>query len=295
MGLEKIIALSDFQAEKELNKKLEENFTNLSIYKYDYQNFKTYCADKGKPVSGKELVHFLLHSITNEENGPVKKNTFNRRYFACKKMLEVEKGIVLTEEEMEMIRKLRKQYKSEKLVAKAHVEGKQPIPSGELLEMIEKISDVRLKAILLVQFYTGNRPSEMVQLTIGDFDLKNRAVKVYLKKQKKYHDKRLKLDCVNAVKAYIRAFDLKEDDNFIGACDKHGNYRNHQISLPGYYKLLNRAIGVSAYVFRKSLVSHLFKNGAAVETIQKQTGHGSIRTIQEHYLKVDNTIIDQYL
>lgn len=296
MGIEKVISLHNLKDEKELQVKLAQDFTDLSIYKYDYQKFQDYCAAKGKSVSGLELVYFLMHSISDEgEQEPVKKNTFNRRYFACKKMLEVHHSILLTAEEMEMIKKLRKQYKSEALVLKAHVTGKQPIPSGELLEMINDIDDVRLKAILLVQFYTGCRPSEMVRLKIGDFDMNNRSVQVYLKKQKKYHDKRLKLECVNAVKVYVRAHNLKPTDHFIGAANKHGQYRDTQISLTGYYKLLDRAIGLSSYVFRKSLVSHLFKNGAAVETIQRQTGHGSIRTIQEHYLKVDNTIVDQYL
>ena len=43
---------------------------------------------------------------------------------------------------------------------------------------------IRAKAICLVNLVTANRPNEMVRLKIADFDIKNRSVHVYLKKQK---------------------------------------------------------------------------------------------------------------
>lgn len=293
MGVENLVSFSKLLEGQKLQETLHRDFTDIDRYKYDYKNFKEYCKEMGQLVSGEMLIYYLHHSIKQDD--PVKKNTFNRRYFACKKMMAIEEGIELSESELNIIKQLRKQYKSDDLASKAKPQGKKPIPSSELLEMIDRIQDVRFKAILLVQFYTGCRPSEMVLLKIGDFDLENRSVQVYLKKQKEVTEKRLKLECVNAVKAYIKAFSLTNDSFFIGTVNKYGQYNNKQISLTGYNKLLHRVIGLSAYTFRKSLVSHLHRNGADIETIQKQTGHGSIRTIQEHYLNVDKTMVDQYL
>lgn len=291
MGVENLVSFSKLLEGQKLRETLQQDFTNIERYECDYKNFKIYCTQMGQSVSGEMLVYYLHHSLKVES---VKKNTFNRRYFACKKMMELE-GIHLTDEQISMVKKLRKHYKSDEHAAQAVIQGKRAIPSDDLLSTINAMDDLRTKAILLVQFYTGCRPSEMVLLKISDFDLDNSYVNVYLKKQKVYAEKRLKLNCVNAIKAYIRSFNLTSDSYFIGAVDKHGHYHSRQISLTGYNKFLHRTIGLSSYVFRKSLVSHMHNNGAGVETIQKQTGHSNTKTIQEHYLNVDKTMVDKFL
>lgn len=291
MEVQNVISLSRLIEEQKLQETLKTEITDISRYLIDYKNFKKYCAELGNDVSGEMLVYYLHHSLKEQR---VKKNTFNRRYFACKKMMECE-GIQLSAEQVELVRQLRKYFKTDEHAKQAKVEGKNAIPSDDLLTAIQQITDPRTKAILLVQFYTAGRPSEMVSLKISDFNLNDGQVTVYLQKQREYVDKRLPLLCVNAIKTYIQAHNLKEDDYFIGTVDKHGNYRSREISLTGYNKFLNKVIGLSAYNFRKSLVSHMHNRGAHVEVIQKQTGHSSTRTITEHYLKVDKSMVDKFL
>lgn len=52
---------------------------------------------------------------------------------------------------------------------------------NDVLRLIErydtnKKSDIRKRAICLINLITANRPSEMVRLKIRDFDLPNRSV-----------------------------------------------------------------------------------------------------------------------
>lgn len=63
------------------------------------------------------------------------------------------------------------------------VRGKPAIDKKELMDTLNSLH-TREKATCLVNLITTNRPSEMVRLKISDFDLKNKSVYVYLKKQK---------------------------------------------------------------------------------------------------------------
>ena len=291
VALQNLVSLAEMVEEKKLQETLQTNLTNTDLYVGDYERFKKYCEEFGQLVSGDMLVYYLHHSLKEQR---VKKNTFNRRYFACKKMMELE-GVHLTEEQMNMVKRLRKHFRTDEHAKQAQVKGKGAVNSQDLLATIHQMENPRAKAILLVQFYTACRPSEMVLLKLSDFDLDNGSVNVYLKKQKQYAEKRLPLLCVNAIKSYIKAYKLTDDAYLIGTVDKHGNYRSKQISLSGYNQFLNKVIHLSAYNFRKSLVSHMHNKGAGVEIIQKQTGHTSTKTLTEHYLKVDKTMVDQFL
>lgn len=290
-ALNNLVSITEMLEEQKLQETLQKNLTNTELYVGDYAQFKKYCASLNQEVSGSMLVYYLHHSLKEQL---VKKSTFNRRYFACKKMMELE-NIHLTEDQINAVKQLRKHFRTNEHAIQAQVKGKSAVNSEDLLATIHQLKDIRAKAILLVQFYTACRPSEMVLLKISDFDLDNNSVNVYLKKQKQYTEKRLPLLCVNAIKAYIKAYGLTGDSHLIGNVDKHGNYRDRQISLSGYNQFLNKVIHLSAYNFRKSLVSHMHNKGAGIEIIQKQTGHSSTKTLTEHYLKVDKTMVDQYL
>ncbi|MFY0744823.1 site-specific integrase [Solibacillus silvestris] len=288
--MEQVIDFLNVKEQRELDAALEKQFTDLSRYKYDYKKFKDYCASTNKVISSEALVLFLFHSLRKR----VKKNTFNRYYFGCKKMMEQD-GIQVLNEDIEKIKKLRQHYKTADYAEQAQVKGQSPIFSQDLLEAVHAITDVRTKAILLVQFYTACRPSEMVQLKANNFNLESRYVSVYMKKQKEMANKRLPLVATNAIKAYFKEYGLAGESYFIGATDRHGTHYDRQMSLSGYNAFLHRVIGLPAYVFRKSLVSHMHMNGADIETIRKQTAHSSAKTLQEHYLKVDNLVVDKFL
>lgn len=277
--------------EQALRETIQRDFTDIKGYERDYRLYEAYCTTEGKETGEQSLLHYLHYSLTQQQ---VKRNTFNRRYFAVKKILELQ-GIELSEDARRVVIRLRRQFASEEHATQARVEGMSAVNSDELLTHIRALEDVRAKAILFTQFYTGNRPSEMVLLKVGDFYLGSSEVDVYLKKQRRYKAKNLPRECVEAIRAYLNMYNLTAEDYFVGQVHRTGSYISRSISLTAYYNLLKKWSGYSAYNYRKSLVSHMYKNGASVEVIQQQTGHSNTQTITQHYLQVDKESVNKYL
>lgn len=262
-------------------------------YKYDIKKYKSYCADTDQSENVDSMLDFLYVSLTVEN---IKKSTWERRLAAIKKYLAVTYNIKFDQEFefLEEISIMREMYKEEQYKDLIQLKGKSPVNKEELLKMIRQLP-TRQKAICLVNLITANRPNEMVRLKIKDFDLENRQVSVYLKKQERWHNKRLTQEAVKAVKDYIQEYHLKPDDYFVGRVFKNGKYKSVQASESGYRYMLNKWTGLTGYNFRKTQVVAMHEAGADLPTIAKQTGHQSLETLSEHYLDVTDPTIDKYL
>ncbi len=117
-----------------------------------------------------------------------------------------------------------------------------------------------------------------------------------MKKQKRWHTKRLTKDVINAIELYINEYGLRADDYFVGRVYKNGRYESTAISEIGYCKALQRWTGgLTGYNFRKSQVVAMHAAGADLPTIAQQTGHKSLETLVQHYLTVSETTLDKYL
>lgn len=262
-------------------------------YGGDIRRYKEYCSRTGQIVGTEALLDYLYISLTEQK---VKKTTWERRLAAIRKYLSVIhriefKGEARVAYELSAMRKM---YREDQYVHLIQVRGKSAIDKKELMDVLSNLP-IRAKAICLVNLVTANRPNEMVRLKISDFDLKNKSVHVYLKKQKRWHTKRLTLEVINAIDLYIREYDLKVDDYFVGRVYKNGRYESTTISEIGYCKALQRWTGLTGYNFRKSQVVAMHVAGADLPTIAKQTGHKSLETLVQHYLSVSETTIDKYL
>src|SRR5690606_22646977 len=123
---------------------------------------------------------------------------------------------------------MRKIYHEDQYAHLLQVRGKSAIDKKELMGILNGLP-IRAKAICLVNLITANRPNEMVRLKVRDFDLKNRSVHVYLKKQKRWHTKRLTLEVIKAIDIYIGEYHLKPEDYFVGRVYKNGRYESTTI------------------------------------------------------------------
>lgn len=262
-------------------------------YKYDIEIFVNFCAETKQEENVDSMLDFLYYSLTEQR---VKKSTWEKRLAAVKKYLFVTYDIDFSNDpdvqyELSMMRKMYNEEKNAELVLK---KGKSPVDKEELLNIIRNLP-TRPKAICLVNLITANRPSDMVRLKIKDFDLENNTVYVYMKKQKKWHAKRLTQEAVKAVKDYIKEYNLKPDDYFVGRVFKNGKFKSVEASLSGYNYMLNKWIGLTGYNLRKTQVTAMHIAGADLPTIAKQTGHQSLEVISKHYLDVSDATIDKYL
>lgn len=260
-------------------------------YTGDIRLFAGYCTETQQKEDVEALLNYLAYSIETQK---VKKSTFERRYAAVKKHLEVTHGVDLTPCQQETLAQLRAVFQLEAYKAQTRVEGQPPAIKSEVMEMVRAM-DTRDKAICLVNLITANRPTEMVRMQIRDFDLTGRSVAVYLKKQNEWHNKRLTQETVKAVHEYIDTYKLSANDYFVGRVSRWGHYESAQITEGGYYKLIRRLLGFAPYTLRKTQVSAMHEAGADAHTIAQQTGHQSIKTLTDHYLTVSNTTVDKYL
>ncbi|MDJ0333440.1 tyrosine-type recombinase/integrase [Planococcus sp. S3-L1] len=262
-------------------------------YDGDICRYKKYCSSTGQIVGTEAMLDYLYISLIEQK---VKKTTWERRLAAIRKYLSVIHRIEFKAEAKVAyeLSAMRKMYREDRYAHLLQVRGKSAVDKKELMDILNSLP-IRAKAICLVNLVTANRPNEMVRLRVRDFDLKNRSVHVYLKKQKRWHIKRLTPEVINAIELYIREYYLQPNDYFVGRAYKNGRYESTAISEIGYGKALQRWTGLTGYNFRKSQVVAMHAAGADLPTIAQQTGHQSIETLMQHYLTVSKITIDKYL
>lgn len=101
------------------------------------------------------------------------------------------------------------EYSEQKLI-----KGQSAQSKGEVMALIEKL-DARARAIALFNLITVYRPSEMITIKIEGIDLDNCSVDVYMMKQSDRQSTRLKLECVNAIRAFIKEYGLTKESYLV--------------------------------------------------------------------------------
>lgn len=284
------------------NKRMEE-IKNIPFerkkeyYKGEFSRFEAWCSKQHYQLDYIAAEMYLLTEI--EEKG-VRLNTFNRKAAALKFYLKAVLGEP-PEEFTENIIALRQLYNYEPYLEKKGIEPfTYAMRKEDVIRLLEKYNtanktDIRIYAICFVNLITANRPSEMVRLQVKDFDFERREVLVKLVKQKTTHRKRLTLDCIVAVRKYISEFKLKPEDYFVGKVDRWGNYTSSQILENTYRQAVKKWTLLAPYTLRKTQITSMHRNKADLATIAKQSGHKSVQTISEHYIKLDTSDLDEYI
>ncbi|MFS0815443.1 site-specific integrase [Lysinibacillus sp. 1P01SD] len=292
-----VIYKSHFDNRKrEEERKLVTHELNNSIpekYLYDIRAYIVHCEKNDmNEYELNSLCDFLYISIKEER---VKKTTWNKRLSAIKCYLEVTYEVEVDAIHQEQINGMRKIFTQEGNETLNRIEGKKAYPQEDILELILSLP-LRFKAILYVNLITANRASEMVRIKVKDFDWDNSLIHIYLKKQKQWHTKKLTKECMDVVREYINHYKLKDDDYFVGTVNKYDNYTSKQISETGYWKMITKHTdGLTAYNFRKTQITSMHEKGADIATIARQTGHSTLKTISDHYLKVADKTVEKFL
>ena len=268
-----------------------------SVYQPDYDRFVRFCQSEQREPDFDALEKYLHQSVVEQR---VKLSTFNRRTAGVQYFLKDVFHLSQTAEQQSRIQMIRKLYDTEEYLRLKPMRGVRAERQEEVLQLINKYdtsqkADIRKRAICFVNLITANRPSEMVRLKVSDFDLENRTVWVLMKKQGEMKEKRLTLECVQAIKKYWKVCNLQEDDYFVGAADRWGNYRSRKITERSYNRLVHEWLGFAPYTLRKTQITHMHKKKADLATIVKQSGHQSLKTITEHYLDIDHHDVDEFL
>lgn len=295
---EKIVALKQHLLERNKDIAIQEmKQKKLEQYEPDFKLFVQFCNDAQVAINFDSALLFLHDLIEVQQ---CRLSTFNKRYAGIKHWLIMQYGEQLTEEQKEQVQLLRQLYNQEKYLRLKPMRGVRAEKQSDVLRLIDrydtnKKSDIRKRAICLVNLITANRPSEMVRLKVSDFDLANRTVYVMMVKQGEMKEKRLTLECVQAIQKYIEVCELSNDDYFVGAADKWGNHTSRQITEVSYNQAIQSWLGFAPYTFRKTQITTMYQKGADIPTIAKQSGHKSHQTIMEHYIKLRSDDVEEYL
>ncbi len=286
-----LIQVQSIIENKKVNDAIQQEIDKKSkMYEGDFKRFEQYAKQQSLELSFATLEKYLLHTI---QKG-LKLSTFNKRSAGIKHFLVNTYGLVETEEQNKRIALLRQKYNHTDYAKQKLMKGQSAQSKSEVMALIDKL-DTRAKAIALFNLITACRPSEMINIKIEDIDLDNCSVNVYMVKQSEWKSKRLTLECVNAVRAYVVEYGLTKECYLVGKVDKHNKYHNTKISDTAYRKSIHKWLKFAPYTLRKTQISAMHEAGADLATIAKQSGHKNLETINKHYLSVNDRTIDKYL
>lgn len=173
----------------------------------------------------------------------------------------------------------------------------------EVLKLLDikltKPIDYRDKAMLEVLYATGVRISELLNLTLSNYNAKNSTIKVMGKGSKE----RI-IPLSDITKKYLDLY-IKEYRKFILKTKTSTylfiNYNGEKMSRQGFFKILKKRCldshikkEISPHILRHSFATHLLNNGADLRVIQELLGHENISTTEIYSHISKEKIIDDY-
>lgn len=151
----------------------------------------------------------------------------------------------------------------------------------EVATVLNAISSVTYRAILVTTYGAGLRIGEACRLEIADIDSKRMLINVYDGKGGKQRYAMLCQHLLDILRAYFRQVRPRGPYLFPGR--KPGSH----LSTSAVSRVLNRAIKrcgiskrVTPHLLRHSVATHLLETGTDIRFIQAFLGHESIQTTQ---------------
>jgi len=164
-----------------------------------------------------------------------------------------------------------------------------PIPSFLSEEEIEKMLDfssmnteldVRNKAILELLYATGIRASELVNLDLSMFDMKNKLLRVYGKgkKERILPVARAAFETLNRYLSEVRGY--RDGALFLSKSGKRLGQRDLQRIVKKAIVKVATLHQMSPHTMRHTFATHLLNRGANLRAVQELLGHESLSTTQ---------------
>lgn len=170
-----------------------------------------------------------------------------------------------------------------------------------LLSQPEVTSPVgkRDKAMLELLYATGIRVSELVNLNVGDIDLREGFVRCMGKGSKERVVPMGEI-AIAALKAYLDnarlkiIADPKEKSVFV-------NHHGKRLTRQGFWKIVKKYAAqaqirkeITPHTLRHSFATHLLENGADIRAVQEMLGHADISTTQIYTHVTKDRLKDVY-
>jgi len=161
----------------------------------------------------------------------------------------------------------------------------------EFVSVIQKIDNIKHKAIVLLIYSAGLRLSEVVNLRIKDIDSKRMKVFVQQAKGRKDRYTLLSKKVLPILRDYFKEYKPKEW-LFEGAKGHRYSVSSVQTIVKAAYKKAGIKKKVSTHTLRHCFGTHLLENGTDLRYIQSLMGHESSKTT-EIYTHITTKGFDQ--
>ena len=161
----------------------------------------------------------------------------------------------------------------------------------EFVSVIQKIDNIKHKAIVLLIYSAGLRLSEVVNLRIKDIDSKRMKVFVQQAKGRKDRYTLLSKKVLPILRDYFKEYKPK-DWLFEGAKGQRYSVSSVQSIVKAAYERAGIKKKVSTHTLRHSFGTHLLENGTDLRYIQSLMGHESSKTT-ELYTHITTKGFDQ--
>ncbi len=153
--------------------------------------------------------------------------------------------------------------------------------SKEEIHQLLKAADPRLQHIIEILLHTGLRRAELIHLTWGDIDFKNRVLSVQSKED--WHPKDYEARHIPMTPRLAEILESlpRNGDSFVFP-NKEGRPLAPDVLTHDFLKFVRRCAikHASLHTLRHTFASHLVMSHVDLYTVQKLLGHSSIKTTE---------------
>lgn len=162
----------------------------------------------------------------------------------------------------------------------------QVIDADYLRLKINRITNLKHKAIIMLAYSVGLRVSEVINLKISDIDSQRMIISINQAKGKKDRVTPLSLNVLNTLREYYKEFKPKI---FLFNGDKKPQYSETSCN-----QIVKKYLGKKYHfhLLRHSCFTALLENGTDLRIIQKLAGHSSSKTT-EIYTHVSTALLNK--
>lgn len=152
------------------------------------------------------------------------------------------------------------------------------VPSQEhVFKVLDKIDDIRDRALLETLYATGIREGELCSLNIEHVDFNNQLITILKGKGKKGGKTRvipISKTALKWIKAYLGA--RKSGPLFL-------NNRSDRLGERSVYNIVTNYFGFSPHNLRHAFATHMIKKTGNLKGVSQMLGHSSVRMTEQIY------------
>jgi site-specific recombinase XerD len=251
--------------------------STIKTYKDAFNVFTDHFDDKEiNKIAKREIEDYLLHLAKNKKQS---ETAIHSAVNAIKFYYE------------QVIKKPKEYYELQR--PKKPIKNVTVFSENEVTKIINAITNIKHKAMLMIGYAAGLRISEIINLKIQDIDSERMMLHIRNAKGKKDREVILSETLLNVLRDYYKLYKPKA---FLFEGQQGGSYSTRSLQL--ILKKAKQKAGVkkagSIHAFRHSFATHLLEGGTDLSIIQKLLGHNDIKTTLR-YTHVSNATLQKII